>query len=192
MASITYNPDYFRLWIENTVNQGYFKNGNSRIGEYERAPSNFYTAECLFACSVAGIPSGSTINSVSVDFTINSTTLAGNQTLNLVEQNKGSWTDNGVSAPTFVTFPQTSWNTVLSSVTVGTSTGSFSVPTSSALVALFQAFVNGTKNAADGMVLSMNPQFFGWYILINSVAINVNYTPPANTAKSGFFMLSKY
>lgn len=185
MATNTTTPDYYELFVNNTVVQPYEKNGNCGVGWYFRHPANLYTKECLVAVDVTGIPSGSTVNSVAVSFDIQSNSLGANAMIAwLQEQNQGNWTDTG-SAPIYSTFTTTSWPSAMQSVTglTSSSTGTKTFLTNSTMVTLWQAFVDGTKTAHDGVIIAMNTNTIAWWIDINTISIVVDYTPGATTRR---------
>lgn len=190
MAVANIRGDYFRLWQENTVVQPYLKNSAMRFGEYLRGPGNFYVAEILIACNTSSIPSGSTVSAVTIDFDITVNSLGSTLTASVHQQNAGSWTDTG-TAPVFNTFnTTTAWPAALTTLSVSNtpSTGNITFPTSASLVSLVQGWVNGTGNAADGLILGINASFFGWFLTGTVTNVNVTYTAAAGSTQ-GLLMM---
>ena len=186
MAVVNIRGDYFRIWQENTVDQGYLKNSSMRFGEYLRGAGNFYVAEILIACNTSSIPSGSTVSSVTIDFDITVNNLSSVPlTASVHKQDKGSWTDTG-SSPTYGTFANTAWASALTTLSVSNtpSTGNITFPTSAGLVSLVQDWVNGTGSASDGLILGINAAYFGWFLTGTVTNVNVTYTT-APTAVQG-------
>ncbi|MBP7834938.1 hypothetical protein KA025_02520 [Candidatus Saccharibacteria bacterium] len=193
MATANIKGSYYRLWWQNGVVQSYLKDSAMRFGQFNRGAGILYVSEILIACDVSAIPAGSTINSATLTFSISSNNLnAVPQTAALRKQDLGSWTDTG-SAPVYDTFDTAdAWPSALS--TLGSldssSTGSKTIPTSASLVSLIQGWVDGTGTPHDGVVLTMNPAYFDYYLTVTITSFDVDYTPP-QTSK-GFFLLSSY
>ena len=189
MAVANIKGNYFRLWQENTVVQPYLKNSAMRFGQYLRGSGNFYVSEILIACNTSSIPAGSTVSSVTIDFNITVNNLGSSLTASVHQQNQGAWTDTG-TAPVYNTFNvNNAWPTALTTLTVSNTpaTGNITFPSSSGLVSLVQGWVNGTGNAADGLILAINASFFGWYLTGTVTNVNVTYTP-ASTGNTNFLM----
>ncbi len=176
-------PDYFEMNYLNFVAQAYEKNGSCNIGQWFRNVGIGYSTECLVKCDVSGIPAGSIVTGVTIDFDIVANTLVGNQTMVVAEQDTGGWTDTG-SLPVFdnpfsVNNP---WPAALSSLggLNGGSSGTQTIPTSAGLVSLFQDFVDGVKTDADGVILQMNTATTAWHLDIDTITVNVTYTEPVS------------
>lgn len=176
-------PDYFELRYTNFAAGPYEKNGNCNIGLWDRGVGVGYVTECLIKCDVSGIPAGSTVTAVTIDFDIVTNTLISNQTMEACEQDQGGWTDTG-SLPVYDN-PFTSsnpWPAALSSLggLNGGSSGTQTIPTSAGLVALLQDFIDGVKTAADGIILQMYTGTTAWYLDIDTLKVNVTYTAPVS------------
>lgn len=194
MATQVISSDYFRLQWINTILTAYQKNGTQLIGRYTRGLVNFYVSEVLIPCSVASIPTGSTINSVTTVINVVSASgsLAGSpsQTINIKKQDNGTWSDNfttepNYSAPNPPFDAAREWPSALSSVGGITSStnGNVTIPSSAGLVSLVQGWVNGTGTAHDGLILDSLMSFYNWYAAIDSAVVTVDYTAPAAANK---------
>lgn len=190
MAAENIISNYFGLEWLNTIVSAYNKNGNARVGRYFRSATNLYVSEVLLGCNVAAIPKYSQVNSVTISFDVATTNLIGapDQTINVVEQDNGAWVDNGSTEPVYNApdppFDTShTWPAVLSSSggINNSSSGTLVIPSSPALVALVQDFVNEVKDAEDGLLLTMEASYFDWYLTINNISIDVDYSPPPSS-----------
>jgi len=198
MATAQIRSDWYGLGWVNTVVDAYQKNGTIKVGRYLRNASNLYVSEGLIACDISGIPAGSTVTAVTCSFNLSSTNLSGApaQTIVLQKQDNGAWTDNGSTQPKYDAAnppfdTSRSWPAALSSlgsINSGDS-GTKTIPSSAGLVSLVQDWVNGTGTAHDGLILGMSCAYFDWYININTITVDVTYTPAAVGQGKGFFML---
>jgi hypothetical protein len=190
MATAQIRSDWYALGSVNTIVDPYQKNGTVKVGKYLRDAANLYVAECLVACDVSSIPSGSTVTSVTCSFNLASTNLSGapSQTILLKKQDNGTWNDNGSTEPVYNApnppFDTShAWPTALSSLSSISNgdSGIKTIPTSAGLVALVQEMVDGTFIAHNGIILAMTTSYYDWWININAITVDVVYTSTSST-----------
>ena len=177
-VSIT-QPDYFNLQLNNFVVSPYEKNGDQLMGRLPRGMGNGFIEEVLVRPDLTGI--SGTINSVIIRYTIvNAAALdpVGSNEVVVYEENLGPWTDDGSTQPVWNTFPDTSWiNAVAIGPTMSTSdTGVKTIASTPSIVALFQDWINVTKNN-DGIIMYIPFNTFAFNLLFNTIEIEVDYTP---------------
>jgi len=192
MALATLSCDIYRLETINTVVTGYQKNGTMALGRNARDSS--YVSEVLCnPLSITSIPSGSIITDAIIKYVVatNSIVTTTSGYVSVFEQNKASWTDTG-SAPIYSTFASTAWSSLMITDTYLNTpispTGNYTLISSSAFNSLVSGWVNGTGNAW-GFIMSLNFSYFDSTVTINTVTIDVTYTPPTSLNK--FFMYYK-
>lgn len=177
MAVDIKTPDHFLIGLTNYVADGYSKNGDDKIGGYGNRTA--YIWECLAFCDISGISAGSTINSVTIDVNVTTNTTIAANDLTVHEQNKTSWTDDGSTEPKWdnpAALAVGTWPSSLANSALFSDTGLKTVTSTAALVALFQDFVDGVKDAADGVILCYQTDYFGYYLTQNAITFNVDYT----------------
>jgi hypothetical protein len=157
-------------------------NNTGRIGEWAR-PTSGSTGEgneTLLVFDVSSIPSGSIINSVNLDMVCNTQGTQSTQTgtAYLAEQDltaPASWT---VPDPKYNDFnPAGVWAATLQSIPV-MFTGNYNFPTSAAFVQLVQDWIDGVKDPAWGMIIETVWDFLSHWLDVDSVTLNIDYTPP--------------
>ena len=186
------NGDIFELYNNNTVGTAYKKNGNCRMGYYERPSA--YVLEVLSEVDLSGIPAGSTINSVNIKVTVasrNVPTSPGTTEFFLARANKGSWTDNGSTEPIYDTFAETAWNDKLRTLSVGSSdvptSGEWDWGTTTNYKDQWQAWLDGTENN-NGMVFGGNTSTVLYNVSISKVTVTVDYTEPVVGGTKYYFI----
>jgi len=171
------SPDYFALGLTNYADDGYQKNGTVKIGGYERTA---YCWESLFRPDLAGVPVGSTITAVTIEVVLNNDGAGGPFTLQVHEQDKGSWADSSPE-PSWGENPNNdstaAWPTALSSVSAARN-GTRTIPTSANLVDWLQDVLDGVTTN-NGLVLSWYSSYYDWLCAVTGVTVNITYTAPA-------------
>ncbi len=181
MAQDISTPDYYELNQINFDGTSYQKNGAVELGKFDRETS--YVSETLIDLDLSGVPAGSIIDAVKLEFDIvsNSIDAPGTMVPTVREQNKGAWTDNGSTEPIYDTFAFTAWpagvatgTTVTSSTSGGTT---ITVASTAAFIALIQDILDGVK-PNDGIMLTGNTSFFSWFVTIDTITITIDFTSP--------------
>ena len=175
------NGDIFELFNNNTIGTAYKKNGNCRMGYYNR--NNSYVLEVLSEVDISGIPAGATINSVNISVTIAGRSLPtspGTTSFFLARGNKGAWTDNGSTEPVYDTFAASSWSDIQRTISDANTTtvpasGEWDWGTTTNYKDLWQDYVDGVVNNR-GIVFGGNTSTVVYNVSISKVTITVDYT----------------
>ena len=178
MPQASRTVDRFSIGIDNYTRLGYQKNGEIKLGGYTSRQQ--YCWESVQMDAMDGIPSGSTILSVSFDVNIvdyeSGVTVID---LSIRTQDKGSWADNGSTEPSRAIpdfFDETTeYAEILASVEVPVQhTGIITISSTPELVSKMQGWLDGTIQN-DGFILAYYPDHYSYYIDVDSITYTIDY-----------------
>ncbi len=158
------------------------------IGEFDRESG--FCREIMIFLDFSGIPAGSTINSVECKFTIVTNTLGGAMTPHVNDNDKGAPLDDSANSPTYLNrtgvtnWSAGAWPAFVSSFTAlnGASTGIITAATTAGIEALIQDKLDTPSNN-NGILFTGASSFAGWYVEVNTIEVNVDYTAPVAQSK---------
>jgi len=179
MAARDINTNFYLIGLTNSSDDGYAENSQQRLGGY--AGRSQYCWESVISIDYSTIPSDATIKSVTIDVEIIDYNSGSNIVpLEVREQDKGSWKKVEGDQPrrTNPTFfdETTEFPAALSSVDIPVNgTGIFTIPSTDELVQLVQDQLDGTKNPANGIMITYYPEYYNYYLEIDSIQFTIEY-----------------
>lgn len=193
MSTIIQNPDYFLIGQDNYTAEPYSKNTAQKLGGYKNRSHTVW--EAAFKIDYSSIPSGATIDSVSIEVNIVSND-NGNATdpLQIRQNDKVTWVDNGVDEPSWskpTGFDDNNeFTNILSGIDVdGGAVGVFTIPSSTNLVSMVQDQFDGTIDPNYGFMLTYYTDYYAYYCNIDSIEVTIDYSGGA-TARRPVMIIS--